>query len=149
MGWAPWSSPGPFSFSSSSSFCGFLFGRPGGWRFLFCPEAVVHHHHSYTGKKDPETTGFLSRRNYLFTVLKSAPLRVFGGVLAALILKDAGNIVHFLKTQEGRRELKRNLRAYASLLKHCRGMMKKRRPEAVSRYAERVKPWMETDYKAL
>lgn len=123
-------------------------GRLKGWRFFCVPGARVRHHHSHTGNRTPALKRFLLRRNYLWYCIKSMPRAELIPMAIGLLLKDAGNVLHFLKTAEGRREGLGNLKAWLSLPANALALSKKRSAARHGTPAD-LKPWVDRPVNGL
>ncbi len=103
-------------------------GRLRNWRFLYAPDAQVHHMHSYTSNRiinfDKKELSF---RNSIFTILKNAPLSsLFYLIIWHRIIKDIGNIIHYLKSVKGRKSFRAHIKAYLTVIFSLSNILKKR-----------------------
>jgi GT2 family glycosyltransferase len=126
-----------------------LRGRWAGWKCLYAPDAIVHHHYSHTAGRATPLKAYYVERNRLFLLVKNFPVRnllaapfvslIRYGWHAISMLQGRGVAARFREEGNGGglRLVGLVIRAHWSLLKNWNGVWSKRR--AIARTA-RISP---------
>jgi GT2 family glycosyltransferase len=125
-----------------------LRARWAGWRCLYVPEAVVEHHYSHSAGRASPLKAYYVERNRLFTLVKNYPARTLAVAPLVSLARYGWHLVYLfggrgaaarfrLEGHGGWRMALYVLRAHLALLRHARGLWRKRR---AIRSSARVSP---------
>ena len=82
----------------------------------------------------------------MYYLLKGVPMWSALTAIFYLILRDAGNIIHFLKSVNGRRELRYKLKAYCKCLCRLPDLLKKRGEIMRRARVRNLRKWLGVPY---